>query len=96
MPNNDTAPLATVEDQLALIHRRLDRGSERMDKMSEELAANTAITEEIRDLMTAARVGFKVLGAFGVFAKWIGMLAGAALAVYTLLYALTHGGATPK
>lgn len=93
----------TVPSTLDEIRLRLDVGAARMQTMEQnqidmksELAANTVITEEIRDFLDAARMGFKVIGALGAVAKWLGILATAALAVYTAFYALTHHGATPK
>lgn len=90
-----TTVLPTTEDRLAAIEDRLERGSERMDLLDAELDRNTELTQEIRDIMAAARVGFKVLGGLGTVAKWIGTIAGAGVALYSLWYAITHGGATP-
>ena len=101
--NDDHTTPVTVLSTLDDIRVRLETGSIRMEVMEKnqidmkrELAANTVITGEIRDLMAAARVGFKVLGGMATAAKWLGILASAALAIYTAFYALTHNGATPK
>lgn len=91
---HDDAPITRAD--LAAIHERLDRGSARMDQMQREMAANTDVTVEIRELMAAARVGFKVLGGLGIAAKWVAAIASAAAAVYGLIYAATHGGQMPK
>jgi hypothetical protein len=88
--------LPTVEDRLASIEERLERGSDRMDSMQDELSANTAVTTEVRDLLTAGKGGLKVLGWFGVFAKWLGGIATAIAALWALYYAATHGGQLPK
>jgi len=91
---DDGQPITTAH--LQAIHARLDKGSDRMDRMQTELNANTEITREVRDLMNAARVGFKVLGGLGTAAKWIAAIASAAAAVWGLIYAATHGGQMPK
>ena len=92
-----------IPETLAAMHERLNAGTARIkriedvqNKMRDELAVNTAATAEILDVLAAARMGFKVLGGLGVAAKWVGILAGAALSIYTAIYAMTHGGATPK
>ena len=83
-------------DRLAAIEARLERGSARMDLHEQALAENTAITQEIRDLLAAFKGGFKVLGWLGTGAKWAGIFAGAGLALYRAWYAIRHGGAEPK
>lgn len=103
MNNTDADALTTMPGELQAIHARLDAGTVRMKKieavqaeMHGELLSNSATTSEIRDLMQAARVGFRVLGGLGVAAKWLGTIAAAGVAIYAALYAITHGGATPK
>ena len=88
--------------RLAAIDRRLDRGSKKMqeqadaiDAMRSELAANTTITAEVRELLALGRNGLKVLGWLGAVIKWAGGLATASLALYAALYALTHDGRMP-
>lgn len=77
------------------IHSRLASGDGRMDAIEAELRANTEVTTEVRDLLSAVKGGFKVLGWLGHGGKWAGMIAGAAVSLYTLGYALTHGGQLP-
>ena len=67
-----------------------------MGLLEEQVRENTALTQEVLDVLRAARVGLKVLGGIGIAVKWIGTLAAAGLAIWTFLYAITHGGATPK
>ena len=59
------------------------------------IAENTAITKEIRETFDAVKNGFKVLGWFGVVAKFIGTLAAAGTAVWAAYYAMSHGGKAP-
>lgn len=61
-----------------------------------DVKTNTALTQEIRDVIVAAKVGFKVLGGIGIAVKWAGMIAAGAVAIYTAFYTLTHGGIPPK
>ena len=91
--NDDTVP-----GQLEEIHQRLKAGDERMAGLERQVAENTALTREntaitrdIKDLLDAARLGFKVLGGLGVFIKWAGGIA-AGLAA---LWALIHHGPKP-
>jgi uncharacterized protein (DUF697 family) len=57
---------------------------------------NTELTQEIRDVMVAAKVGFKVLGGIATVIKWVGMVAGAAVAIYSAVYIALHGGTPPR
>lgn len=86
----------TDADRLEAIEVRLARGSVRMDEFATELKRNTDATEDIREILQAARLGFKVIGGLGAVFKWVGTLAGAAVAIWGLIYALTHGGVPPK
>lgn len=104
----DTHPHApkadeSLEEQIVAINKRLDAGSQRMKNMqieiagnTLELAANTEITTEIRDLMIAAKVGFRLMGWIGIAAAWIGKLALAGSAVAAFIYAIKHGGPPSK
>jgi hypothetical protein len=94
--NEKTQLTPTAEDRLASIEERMQQGSDRMDLLDAEMTKNTDLTQEIRDIMAAARVGFKVLGGLGTAFKWAGTLSAAAVAIYTALYAILHGGSTPK
>lgn len=69
--------------------------SERITNIETSLEANTAVTHEVRDLLDAFRGGFKVLGWLGLGLKWLGGIATACVALYTVFYMLTHGGNLP-
>lgn len=86
---------ASVILRLSAIERRLDAGSKRMDLQDGLLAENTEITRDIRDLLTAARLGLKVLGGLGAVARWLGYLGAGGAALYTLWHMATHGGRPP-
>lgn len=57
-----------------------------------ELSANTVVTTEVRDLLNAAKGAFKFFGGVGAVLKWIGIAAGAIVAVLTLIWTTLHGG----
>lgn len=93
----------TIPGELEAIHQRLTDGERRMQAMErnqveirDELRLNTEITGDIRSLMHAARLGFKVLGGLGVLVKWLLSAGAAAAAIWTAFYVATHGGTPPK
>lgn len=102
MPTPDTRWGEEIED-------RLDRGSERMQRIEAELARqteqltqlqaslakNTEVTQEIRDLFDAARGAFRALNGIGIAFGWLGRLAAAGVAIWGAIYAITHGGRPP-
>lgn len=94
-PVQTPAHLST-EERLAAIEERLDRGSDRMDRIERTLNENTDATLEVRDLINTVKGGFKVLGWLGGGAKWIGSLATAGAAIYGFIWAITHPGQLPK
>lgn len=95
MERNTDPEALNVAARLADIDRRLARGDARMANIEVELASNTEVTREVRDLMTAARVGFRVLGGLGTAVKWLGILATASAAIYTAVQTLLHGAQPP-
>jgi hypothetical protein len=77
--------------RFAEIEAQMAKGAERMEAIERELRDNTQVTREVRELMVLGRNGFKVLGWFGIAAKWVGSLAAAVAAVWALVYAALHG-----
>lgn len=73
----------------------LAQGTERMGAMQTELTANTTTTEEVRDILGAAKGFFRFCSAAGTVLKWVGGISGAIAAIYTGWYMLTHGGNPP-
>ena len=86
----------TTEERLAAIETRLDRGDKRMGRIETSITENTGITVEVRDLLTALKGGLKVAGWIGHAAKWVGAVAIAGSAVWSLIYAAAHDGRLPK
>jgi hypothetical protein len=97
---------ANNEQRLADIDKRLDRGAARIAELQmsvaelqREMRENTAITTEVRDLLQLARAGLRLLGIVGNVVRWVGMVAGGAIAIwgacYAVWYAVTHGGHLP-
>lgn len=95
-PERRRAVGADVAAELLRIDGRLNRGAQRMDDMQAELSRNTLVTTEVRDLLQVARAGLRVLGAIGQAARWVGGLAGAAVAIWGLWQAIRHGTPPPK
>ncbi len=91
------------------IEQRLDRGSERMARIEAELARHTEqlnqlqaslaknaeATQEIRDLLDAAKGAFRALNGLGIAFGWLGRIAAAGVAIWGAIYAMTHGGRPP-
>lgn len=64
---------------------------------------NTAITldtkekvDEVYEILVAAKGAIKVMNALAAIAKWAGIIAAAATAIYVTWHQLTHGGSLPK
>ena len=101
-PEQTAAIQRAIDKSLKPIHERLDLGAKKMDAQGEgigalrqELAANTATTNEVRELLAVGKSGLKVLGWLGSAGKWLGTLATAGVALYAFFYAITHGGQLP-
>lgn len=97
-----TGPVTNVDLQLEYLAKLIgnveDRQTEavgRMDTMQRELTANTEVTTEVRELLSAAKGGLKVIGGIGTIAKWIGGIGAAGVSIYTVYHMLTHGGKPP-
>lgn len=82
--------IAYVAERLDAVDTRLDRGSDRMDDMQAELAANTAVTNEVRELLGAVRSGLKVLGWIGTAVVWTAKLVAALAVAGSAVYAFWH------
>ena len=92
---------AALTNALSNIDRtvRFDKIESRLSVVEEQLtliAKSATLTEEIRDAIVAAKMGFKVIGGIGWIVKWAGILSAAALSIYGAVFALTHGGVPPK
>jgi hypothetical protein len=72
-------------ERLELGHRALVRGQ---DRIAMQMAENTKITSEVKDLLTAGRIGTQ-------FIKWTGIVAGAMSAIWIAVYQIFHHGKTP-
>jgi hypothetical protein len=92
-------PPSVVED----LRERLAEGDRRMADMERQIAAmreelrdNSEITQDIREILTAAKVGLRVLGGLGQLVKWLGIVAGGVAAIYGAYQALRQGLPFPK
>jgi len=57
----------------------------------DELARNTEVTEEIRDILQMGRAGLRVLGGLGAIAKWLGGIAAAVLSIWGFVQTIKSG-----
>lgn len=104
MTNHENGTMKpTIEDRLSVFENRQISISERMDLMDAEIKrniaatnVNTALAQEILELFSAVKGGFRVLGWLGTGAKWLGGIAGAGVALWVAWHTLTHGGVPPK
>lgn len=71
------------------IEERLTRGDARMGTIETELAANTAATQEVLEIVSMGKGFFKVLGHIGNAVKWT---LGIATAVGAAWATWKHGG----
>ena len=71
-----------LEKQLSLAD---ESTNERLTQIDEAMAANTAVTKEVKDILDAARGAFKFFNYLGSFLKWVLGLGGAALAFWVAL-----------
>jgi hypothetical protein len=67
------------------------RIQDEMQALRAKLEENTAITQEVRDVLDAIKTGMRAVNWLGAATKWIFGL-GASIAV---IWAATHGGKTP-
>jgi len=76
------------------IDDRLKSGVARMDNMQAELKTNSAITNDVKEILDASRSGLKALGALGVVAAWVTKI-GIAVGVLWGLYVAFKNGKPP-
>jgi hypothetical protein len=76
----------TTEQRLLAIEQRLDRGAVRMTAMQQEIADNTEVTKEVRDILQTFRTGFKVAGWIGTGAKWVASISAAVAGLWALFH----------
>lgn len=87
--------LAEVAVQMREVRQCLQVGEDRMGSMEAELRANSATTTEVREILTTAKAGFRVLGGIGTLVRWAGYLSAAGATIYTAWHMITHGGKPP-
>lgn len=87
--------LADVAVTMQEVKDCLQKGDNRMASLETELTTNSTVTAEVRDILSVAKVGLRVLGGVGVLVRWVGYLAAAGAAIYSAWYMATHGGKPP-
>lgn len=78
-------PNQSTEQRLAAIEARLARGDARMGRIETSIESNTAATLEVRDLLGTFKAGMRFLGWLGNGFKWLGALAAAIAAIWSVL-----------
>lgn len=86
---------STFDAWMAATEARLKSGDDRMTAIESKLDKNTTITQEVYELLLAAKGAFKFFSAMGTVVGWIGKIAAAGIAIWGAFYALTHGGRPP-
>jgi hypothetical protein len=95
-----TIMLEDCKEDRTNIYERLGDGDRRMSELhrlvednrkahlanQQALEENTAITKEIKDILELGKSFFRLLGVIGTVAKWVGIVATAAAAIYGLLH----------
>ena len=87
--------LAEVAITLRDVRSCMRQNDTRMGAMESEINASSAITTEVRDILSVAKVGLRVLGGVGTLVRWVGYLSAAGAAIYSAWYMVTHGGRPP-
>lgn len=84
-----------MEERHAELSDRMDRLEEKMTGFEQQIAENTAITQDIKtdtgeflEVFQSMKSGFKVLGWIGDGAKWIASIGAAVIGLY---YAIKMG-----
>jgi glutamine synthetase type III len=83
MPHHENPELDAIYSRITAIEQRMesrfDTGSDRMSRIEQMLAENSASTEEVREIVVMGKSFFKVLGHLGNGIKW-SVSVGAAIA----------------
>lgn len=83
------APVTRAD--LANVQRQLAGGDTRMTGIETELRNNNTLMAEVRDILSFARTGLRVLGVIGTAVQWLAKIAAGAAALYAAWQAARHG-----
>ena len=87
--------LADVAVTMQEVRACLKQGDSRMASLETELSTNSDITTEVRDILSVAKVGLRVLGGVGVLVRWAGYLAAAGASIYAAWHMVKYGVKPP-
>ena len=90
-----TRQMAEITVALQDVSRCLEAGTSKMSGLERELSDNSSTTREVRDILSTARLGFRVLGGLGTAVRWFGYLASAGAACYVAWHMIVNGGRPP-
>lgn len=88
-PPHDCSRCAACSDSMS---RRLNAIEAQQRVMAVNLAANTTITQEVKELLEMGRTAFKLADYIGRFVRWTCGLAAAAAAAYAAWQTFKGGG----
>lgn len=91
-PGDGCPRIQRIEQQLAEGARRMAALEAGQRRMRAELAANTSVTTEIRDLLTVGKSGLRIGGWVGSFVKWAGGIAAGVAGIWALARTFGKGG----
>lgn len=80
---------------LQAIEERLVSGTQRMDAIETAMRSNTAMVQEVLDIMSTAKAGLRALGWLGTGVRWLGGVAAACAALWALYQSIRNGAPPP-
>lgn len=88
---------AAIQKRLDHLETRIVNVETAVDALGDDVRDNTKLTQEIHrntvemvELFATAKGGFKVVGWFGTFAKWVAGVLAAVAAVWAGIYAIAQ------
>lgn len=87
--------MGRIELRMADATHRLEENTRLTIENTNLTRENAATTQDIKDLIVAAKLGFKVIGGLGVAFKWMGIIAAAAGSIYSAYLLFRNGGPKP-
>lgn len=86
------AEQAALREEQAALRADIQRNTDLTMKVQQSVQKVDKNTADLVALMQGGKVTMSLFRIVGKIAIWIGGVAGAALAVWALIYAITHGG----
>ena len=90
-----TDQIAELTVGMHAVRDGIKAGNTRIGALEGELRDNSAVTTEIRDILSVAKVGLRVLGGVGTLVRWAGYIAAAGVSLFAMWQAIRNGGPKP-